>query len=81
MVRVIQNISDPSQGPARRLAAWLRTPHQALEPDADPRTGDTMKTITELTIAAVAVALLVAAAVQINHAQASSPTPVVQDVH
>jgi hypothetical protein len=39
---------------------------------------DTMKAITELTIAAVAVALLVAAAVQINHAQASPPLAVVQ---
>jgi hypothetical protein len=40
-----------------------------------------MKAITELTIAAVAVALLVAAATQISHAQASSPTPVVQGSH
>lgn len=39
---------------------------------------DTMKAITELTIAAVAVALLVAAAVQINHAQASPPLAIVQ---
>jgi hypothetical protein len=37
-----------------------------------------MKAITELTIAAVAVALLVAAAIQINHAQASPPLAIVQ---
>jgi hypothetical protein len=42
---------------------------------------DTMKAITELTIAAAAVALLVAAALQINHAQASAPIPVAQDIH
>ena len=38
-----------------------------------------MKAITELTIAAVAVALLVAVAFQIDHAQARSPVPVVHE--
>ena len=40
---------------------------------------DTMKAITELTIAAVAVAFLVAVAFQIDHAQARSPVPVAHE--
>jgi hypothetical protein len=58
-----------------------RTLHHALEHDVGLERRDTMKAITELTIAAAAVALLVAAAVQINRAQASAPIPVAQDVH
>jgi hypothetical protein len=38
-----------------------------------------MKAITELTIAAVAVAFLVAVAFQIDNAQARSPAPVVHE--
>jgi hypothetical protein len=38
-----------------------------------------MKAITELTIAAVAVAFLVAVAFQIDHAQARLPVPVVHE--
>jgi hypothetical protein len=38
-----------------------------------------MKAITELTVAAVAVAFLVAVAFQIDHAQARSPVPVVHE--
>ena len=38
-----------------------------------------MKEITELTIAAVAVAFLVAVAFQIDHAQARSPVPVAHE--
>ena len=38
-----------------------------------------MKAITELTIAAVAVALLVAVAFQIDHAQARSAVPVIHE--
>ena len=41
---------------------------------------DTMKAITELTIAAVVVAFLVAAAFQINRAEARSPIPVVHEI-
>jgi hypothetical protein len=41
---------------------------------------DTMKPITELTIAAVAVAFLVAVAFQINRAEARSPVPVVHEI-
>jgi hypothetical protein len=40
---------------------------------------DTMKAITELTVAALAVAFLVALAVEIDHAQAKSSVPVVQN--
>jgi hypothetical protein len=40
-----------------------------------------MKAITELTVAAVAVAFLVAVAFQIDHAQAGSPAPLVEKVH
>ena len=39
----------------------------------------TMKAITELTIAAVAVVFLVAAEIQIEHAQARSLLPVAHD--
>jgi hypothetical protein len=39
----------------------------------------TMKAITELAIAAVAVVFLVAAAIQIEHAQARSLLPVAHD--
>jgi hypothetical protein len=38
-----------------------------------------MKAITELTIAAVAVAFLVALAAQIDHARATPPVPAVHD--
>jgi hypothetical protein len=41
---------------------------------------DTMNPITELTIAAAAVAFLFVAAFQINHAEARSPVPVVHDI-
>jgi hypothetical protein len=39
-----------------------------------------MKAIAELTIAAAVVALLVAVAVEISHAQASPPAPIMQDI-
>jgi hypothetical protein len=41
---------------------------------------NTMKAIIELTIAAAAVAFLVAVAFQINHAQARSPVPIVHEI-
>jgi hypothetical protein len=56
----------------RGRARWQALHH---EMDAFEAEG-TMKAITELTIAAVAVAFLVAAATQIEHAQARSPLPV-----
>jgi hypothetical protein len=40
-----------------------------------------MKAITELTVAAVAVAFLVVVAFQLDHAQAGSPAPLVEKIH
>jgi hypothetical protein len=76
--RLQNNSASPQGHPLGTAAGWT-----ALVPCSMTAVSqeDRMKAITELTVAAMAVVLLVAVALKIDHARAGAPASLVEKIH